>query len=263
MWTWKTKLAPAAATIVIVHGSGEHHGRYHWLKGRFLSEGFHVVMGDLPGQGRSARRRGHIDRFDEYIETIASWVEHAAQLKQPVFVVAHSLGGLAAVRTMTEKTLPVAGLLLSSPCFGLARNPPSMLKMIAKVLNVVAPGVRFPIKSSTKNARATRNEAVLQRDEIDDLIVKKVSVRWFHELEKAMRLAFLTIDDFPDLPLLVLQAGEDLIVSKYAVRRWFNRLKGTDRTYKEWPGLYHEIFNEPEREQVFRYALHFIRQHCE
>jgi lysophospholipase len=78
-----------------------------------------------------------------------------------------------------------------------------------------------------------------------------------------MKLAFDKEDVFPEVPLLVMQAGDDKIVDKQSVNRWFNRLFNKDRAYKEWDGLYHEIFNEPERDEVFRYALGFAETRCD
>ncbi len=64
--------------------------------------------------------------------------------------------------------------------------------------------------------------------------------------------------DSLDVPLLVMQAGSDLIVDKKSVKRWFNKLDVSEMHYKEWPELYHELFNEPEREEVFRYTMEFV-----
>lgn len=261
MWKWECEADHPKGAVVIVHGSGEHHGRYMWLKDKWCEEGFHVVMGDLPGQGQSTRRRGHIDSFNDYIETVSSWVSEALHYELPVFLFGHSLGGLVVIRTATEKELPLAGLILSSPCTGLANQPPKAFKAVGKVLNKLVPTVRFPIKLSTKNVLATRNEEVIKRDEEDPLIVKKVSARWYNELIQAMKLSFEKIGEFPDLPLLVLQGGDDQIVNKHSVRKWFNSLTLTDRTYKEWQGFYHEVFNEPERDDVFRYATGFVKLH--
>jgi lysophospholipase len=85
-----------------------------------------------------------------------------------------------------------------------------------------------------------------------------VSVRWYRELVKAIQIAHEKIADLPDLPLLVMQAGDDKIVDKTAVKAWFDQLSLSEKVYKEWPKLYHEIFNEPEREQVFLYAQTFL-----
>ncbi|HEX7064332.1 MAG TPA: alpha/beta hydrolase [Bacillales bacterium] len=259
MWKWEAD--KARGVFVLVHGSGEHHGRYEWLIEEWRANGFHVIMGDLPGHGETAERPGHIDSFDEYIESIARWVRKAESCNLPIFLLGHSLGGLAVIRTLTEKILPVSAVILSSPCVGLKNPPPKPLKLFAKAVNTFAPRWRVRIKSSGSNPSATRNQDRLKKDDQDPLILRKVSIRWYTQLEKALNLAFEKIDEFPDVPLLVMQAGEDKIVDKHEVIRWFNQIPVGDKTYKEWNGLFHEIFNEPERKEVFDCALGFVEPH--
>lgn len=259
MWTWEAE--QAQGVIVMVHGTSEHHGRYEWLIEKWRAHGFHVVMGDLPGQGQTTRRRGHIDSFDDYIEAVADWVGAAEAYQLPVFLFGHSLGGLIVIRAMVEKRFLVRGVILSSPCTGILEPPPKALKAAVWMADGIVPQMRVKLKSSSSNPKATRNEEQLRKDAEDPLIVKKVSLHWYNELEKAMKLASTTVKDFPDVPVLVMQAGEDMIVDQSSVVYWFNRLTSADRTYKEWDGLYHEIFNEPEREQVFRYATGFTAMH--
>ncbi|RBW71398.1 alpha/beta hydrolase [Bacillus taeanensis] len=253
---WKWEVSNAKGVFVIVHGAGEHHGRYSWLVEKWNEEGFHVIMGDLPGQGTTTRRRGHIDSFNDYIETVAGWVEQAEQYKLPIYLLGHSMGGLVVIRTLMEKDLPIEVVLLSSPCLGLVRPPSKGKQALAKVLNVFSPAVRFP--SNLEPGTATRNEDVLQKDAEDPLYVRKVSVRWYRELEKAMEIVHTKIEKFPDMPLLLLQAGDDRICDKERAQEWFNRLLLREKAYKEWEGLFHEVFNEPEREEVFQYAKSFM-----
>ncbi|HEU5139305.1 MAG TPA: alpha/beta hydrolase [Bacillales bacterium] len=259
MWKWEAD--KARGVIVLVHGSGEHHGRYEWLINEWLTNGFHVIMGDLPGHGEAADRRGHIDSFDEYIDSITVWVRKAESCGLPVFLFGHSLGGLAVIRTLTEKKLPVSAVILSSPCVGLKNPPPKSLQLFAKAVKSFASKWRVRIKSSGANPSATRSEERLMKDELDPLILRKVSIGWYTQLEQALNLAFEKIDDFPDVPLLVMQAGEDKIVDKHKVNRWFNQIPVEDKTYKEWDGLFHEILNEPERKEVFDCALGFVEPH--
>lgn len=259
MWKWEAD--DPRGVFVIVHGAGEHHGRYNWLIDKWLSQGFHVVMGDLPGHGETTRRRGHIDSFDDYIKSVSDWIEAAEAYGLPIFLLGHSLGGLVVIRSMVEKRLPVQAVLLSSPCTGILHPPARALKAAVRAANSVVPKLRVRIKSSSNNPSATRNEERLQQDAEDPLIVQKVSIRWYNELERAMKAASVTVNDFPNVPLLLMQAGEDKIVDQHTVISWFDRLPIKDRTYKEWDGLYHEIFNEPERDDVFRYACGFVDLH--
>lgn len=257
MWVWESERAKGV--FVLVHGANEYHVRYQWLIQKLIDEGYHVVMGDLPGQGRNPKTPGHVDSFQEYIDVIETWYERALQFELPVFLLGHSMGGLAVIQTMLQKQLSVNAVILSSPCLGL-ENPPSKFKSYSGLLlNKISPKFRMP----TNLPEVTRCEEMRQRDEKDQYIVKKVSVRWYHELTNAMANSHKEVQHFPDVPLLVLQGGDDLIVDKKAVYHWFNQLTVTDKYYKEFPGFYHEVFNEPEKETVFHVAKRFAELHLD
>lgn len=256
MWKWEAE-GEAKAVVVIVHGAMEHHRRYGWLIEMWRLSGFHVIMGDLPGQGMTTRsRRGHIDSFDEYIFEVKDWIQAAYQFNLPVFLIGHSMGGLITIRLLQQEKMNLAGVVLSSPCLGLIHQPPKMTNLFSSVLNVVAPS--FKVNSGLTIDMATRNDEVREADMNDTLYITKVSVRWYHELMQAMKLAFENNDEIQDLPFLVMQGGEDKIVNKHTVREWFNDVPLSEKRFKEWPKCYHEIFNEPEREEVFEYAKDFF-----
>ncbi|SFD56399.1 lysophospholipase [Bacillus sp. OV194] len=258
MWKWETK-EEAKGVVIMVHGAGEYHGRYEWVIQQFNLAGFHVLMGDLPGQGTTTRRRGHIDSFDEYITAIETWIGEAAHYYLPVFLFGHSMGGLASIRAVTERSFDIKGIILSSPCLGLASQPSKGIDTLSRVLNKVAPSVKFAANIEPVNK--TRNEQVLLRDSTDTLLVDRVSVRWYRELVNAMKMAHTHTGRFPNIPLLVIQAGDDRIVDKLAVRDWFNRIELHDKMYKEYPGLYHEVLNEPERDDVFKFIKSYLNLH--
>lgn len=257
MWVHESK--NAKGVFVVVHGANEHHARYKWLVNKLVEDRFHVVIGDLPGQGENPEFKGHIESFQEYIDAITEWYERAVQFQLPVFLFGHSMGGLAVIQTMLKRKLAVNAVILSSPCLGLV-NPPSKLKHYsAFILNKVSPKLR--LQSNLKPGSGTRCEEMRKWDENDPYSVKKVSVRWYFELEAAMKASHEKVMHFPDVPLLLLQAGDDLIVDKEAVIPWFNNLKITEKYYKEWPDLYHEVFNEPEKEKVYKVARMFTELH--
>ncbi|GAF64230.1 lysophospholipase L2 [Bacillus sp. TS-2] len=255
MWTFNTE--DARATIIMIHGAGEHHGRYEWLAQKWNEHGIDVIMGDLPGQGKTRGKRGHINHFSQYLDTIDEWMEEAMNKPYPIYLFGHSMGGLIAIRyVMERKKTPVKGLILSSPCLGLYKPPSQGKEMMSKALHRVSPGLT--VHSGIKTEHVTRNDEIRELYLKDELRVSKVSVRWYRELSKAMHVANRYPEKMPDLPIMVLQAGDDYIVNKYDVKDWFDSLDVKEKHYKEWDGLYHEIFNEPEREVVFRYAIGLI-----
>ncbi|SDZ29782.1 lysophospholipase [Evansella caseinilytica] len=258
MWKWEAK--DAKGVIVIVHGAGEYHARYRWTVQQLNRLHYHVIMGDLPGQGTTSGARGHVKSFQQYIAVVKRWLEEARTYQLPIILFGHSMGGLISIHTtlsLKKKELPDV-LLLSSPCLGLKNEPHRLKKAAASFLNIVSPGMRF---SSGQSGMGTRDEAMRQRDAADPLLIKRVSVRWYKELTKAMQAAQQKADSFPDVPLLVTQSGEDRIVDKEAVRSWFDNLAVTDKYFKEWDGLYHEVLNEPEKNKVLAHLLGFVTIH--
>ncbi|WP_100405170.1 alpha/beta hydrolase [Bacillus solitudinis] len=254
---WKWEVVEPRGIIIIIHGAGEHHGRYQWLAKKWNAHGLEVIMGDLPGQGQTRGRRGHVQSFQQYIDSVEAWLEEGRKRNLPMFLFGHSMGGLVAIRTLMERSAAlISGVILSSPCLALSQPPTKTKEFATKVLHRFAPTISS--KSGIRTEQLTRSEEIREAYIRDELRVTKVSVRWYRELVKAMKISNRYPEKFPDLPLLVMQSGEDFLVDKYAVRDWFDSLALTSKHYKEWDGLYHELFNEPEREEVFRFAVGFI-----
>lgn len=256
MWKWEAE-GDAKAVIVMVHGAMEHHRRYGWLIEMWRTSGFHVIMGDLPGQGMTTRaNRGHIDSFEEYTIEVKDWIQAAYRYELPVFLLGHSMGGLISILLLQEKQLNLAGVILSSPCLGLVKYPSKLLNAASYGLNTVFPSLRM--NSGLTVEMATRNNDVREADLNDTLYITKVSVRWYRELVASMKDAFEEIGHTQDVPMLLMQGGDDKIVNKKVVKEWFNHVPLSEKRFKEWPKCYHEIFNEPEREEVFEYAKDFV-----
>lgn len=257
MWIHETK--KPKGTIVIIHGAGEHHGRYRWLIEQFLTSGYHVVIGDLPGQGYNISHRGYIHTFMEYVLEVEKWIATSHMLKRPTYIVAHSMGALVAIELMMQKRVHIDGLIFSSPSLGIANVPNKFINYGAKIANFFTPTLQ--VTTSIRKEVATRNDEQIRRDEKDPFILSSVSVHWFRELLRMIERAHEHVLQFPNIPLLILQGGNDLVVDRQAVYQWFNQLPSKDKMYKEFPGLYHEVFNEPEKEEVFKYAHYFLEMH--
>ncbi|UOQ46092.1 alpha/beta hydrolase [Halobacillus salinarum] len=244
-------------TIIIVHGAFEHSGRYDQLAKQFQADGFHVIYGDLPGQGSFKGRKGHIKSFDDYIQTIKAWLFDAEE-NLPLFLLGHSMGGTAVIRAMEELKPSVSGVILSSPAAGLLSKASRPMEALSYVLNYLCPSLR--VQRKLKPETVTTSPELIEEYKVDPLLIDRVSIRWYREFRKAIKQAFLYIDQFPDVPLLVMQAGEDLIVDRYKTLEWFHKVESKEKTYKEWLHFYHEIFNEPKRDEVYHYTLNFMQQ---
>lgn len=245
------------ATVILVHGAFEHGGRYKAIVQRLHQDGFSVIYGDLPGQGGTNGKKGHIDSFVDYINTIHLWLLQANP-KKKVFIIGHSMGGLAVIRTMEMLRLQVDGIVLSSPALGIKNKASLPIEALTFPLNLMAPSLRF--NASQDPNIITRNPLKATEFLQDPLVIKKVSVRWYREFQKAIKLAFEEIARFPEVPLLVMQAEEDHMVEMEKTKEWFHNVPVNNKRYKQWPGLYHELYNEPEWEEVYQETLTFLEE---
>ena len=243
------------ATVVLVHGAFEHSGRYNELVEQLHKDGYSVIYGDLPGQGQSDGKKGHIRSFNDYVNIIQMWIQEANPDKK-VFLLGHSMGGLAVIRFMEIVQPAVDGVVLSSPALGILNKASAPLNAASHILNILIPALRF--KAPQNPEYITRNKKKITEFLQDPLIVDRVSVRWYREFQKATREAFNDITHFPDVPLLVMQAEEDYMVEVSKTSEWFDKVNVKEKRYKQWPRLYHEIYNEPEWQDVYKYTVSFL-----
>lgn len=250
---------PVWGSILLVHGSGEHVGRYKWAIEQWNQAGLDVFGGDLPGHGQSPGKRGHIHSFEEYIEAVNDWYDALLERSDHTpFVFGHSLGGLIASRFMEIMKREARGVLLSSPCFGLRVKVPSWKEWIAKSLNVLYPSLVLP--SEVKSELVTRSKEIRDALETDPYRVEGVSVRWYRELQINMQRNWEERHQFPDVPLVIHQAGDDAVTDPRAAKKWFESVQFRDKRFKVWPGLYHELLNEPERQEVMNDMVAWMKE---
>lgn len=238
--------------LVLIHGTGEHHGRYQLLAAYLNQLGWDVHSGDLPGWGRSPGLKGHIDSFQQYLAATDGWVEEALaeSAGQPVVLLGHSLGGLIVARYAQEyeRAQQLRGAILSSPLLQLKMSVPAWQVRMAALANRIWPTLR--LHNNLEASMVSRDVAIQQAYLSDPYNYAKVSVRWFFEIQQEMARAWeerarLTI------PLLVMQAGADQIVDADAVERFVTGVKRTNLEWHRFADLQHEIFNEPERQMVY------------
>lgn len=241
------------AAVVLVHGQGEHSGRYAYAAKALNAQGFDVFSGDLPGHGRSGGRRGHIRRFEEYLAALAAWIEEAQEhaAGRPLFLFGHSFGGLIAARyaQTAADASRLAGLVLSSPAFRIKFPIPRWKQNMGLYLDHLLPMLRLP--SGLDQQRATRNEEIARAAAQDPLMVYKVSVRFYNEMLRAQAAALAEAGRIR-LPLLLLHGADDEIIAPEESLVFGQRVSSPDKEVRLLPGLHHEIINEPERDDVLR-----------
>lgn len=245
--TWEPVGAePAAGVIVIIHGFGEHSGRYGHVAERLTGEGWVVFAADHHGHGRSQGPRGRIS-FPDAVADIDRMVSLAVQRQPglPVFMLGHSMGGALALRYALAHSDRLAGLTLSGPLVQVEGR--AAAKLLGRLLGRIAPGL--PLARLDPGLVSRDPEVV--RAYVEDPLV-------FHRPLPAATVAeFLrhaaTLPDEVErvhLPTLLMYGTADGLCDPSGAVLVSQRIGAADLTTKSYEGLYHEILNEPERDRV-------------
>ncbi|AKC75905.1 alpha/beta hydrolase [Staphylococcus sp. EG-SA-6] len=256
MWKWETE-HDAKGVVVIVHNILEHTGRYAYVITMLRRNGYHVIMGDLPGQGQTSRaNKGQLEHFDIYHETLIEWVRIANEYKIPTFVMGVGLGGLILLNVLEKTELPIEGMLLLSPLLEFKRNNKTRKNMLISNVGKGSKDARFKLGIETKDL--TRNDEVIEETKQDGLMLRKVTYKWYNILLETMKDTVQHFKDIQSMPTLLMYGTEDKLLELRSFNELKNNLNTNEFYFKVWEGFYHEIHNEPERDQVMRYVLTFL-----
>lgn len=256
MWKWETE-HDAKGVVVIVHNILEHTGRYAYVITMLRRNGYHVIMGDLPGQGQTSRaNKGQLEHFDIYHETLIEWVRIANEYKIPTFVMGVGLGGLILLNVLEKTELPIEGMLLLSPLLEFKRNNKTRKNMLISNVGKGSKDARFKLGIETKDL--TRNDEVIEETKQDGLMLRKVTYKWYNILLETMKDTVQHFKDIQSMSTLLMYGTEDKLLELRSFNELKNNLNTNEFYFKVWEGFYHEIHNEPERDQVMRYVLTFL-----
>jgi acylglycerol lipase len=240
--------APPRAVIVLVHGLGEHSGRYDHVVARLVHEGYAVHAVDHRGHGRSDGPRAFIEDMDHVVADVDTLVDQAvvAASGVPVFMLGHSMGGLVGMRYAIAHQQRLAGLILSAALAQLEAVP-KPLELVGRALSVIAP--RAPLIAIDATL-VSRDPAVVQAYRADPLVHHgKLSARTAAQLADAVARLPSTVGAIT-VPTLILYGTADGLCPPSGSVMLAERIGATDRTVTAYDGLFHEILNEPERETV-------------
>jgi acylglycerol lipase len=247
------------SVIVVAHGLGEHSGRYAGLAEALVGAGHAVYAHDQRGHGRSPGVRANIGRFEHLVSDFAAFAGRAARQHPdaPVFLLGHSMGGAVAFATALRLPGAVRGVVLSAPALATADTASGTRKWLARLLSTVAPNTGvWRIDASA----ISRDPAIVRAYAADPLVHHgAVPARTVVELLDAMA-GFVLQAPRLRLPTLVLHGTRDTLVPVEATRPVYQALDVHKRTIKYYEGLFHEVFNEPERAQVVGDLLHWLER---
>jgi len=232
------------AQILIVHGLAEHMGRYEHVAAALVASGFSVAGIELRGHGDSDGQRGHVDQWEQYVEDLFAAVE--ALGGQPLLV-SHSMGGLVALDAI-RAGLAVSGVCLSNPLVGVSVEAPAIKIAAAGVLSRFLP--KLGLDNELDVTQISRDADVVARYQADPKVYRKITSRWYTEMMAAIDRVHAWAPNGA-VPLLLQQGEADSITSPPEARSLYGEWGHAEKHKVSYPELYHEIFNEPEQEQVF------------
>lgn len=238
------------AVIVVVHGIGDHSGRYGAFIRYFVEHGYAVALFDQRGHGRSGGERGHAEQFQEFLQDLAQFIQLTKDRfpTLPVFLVGHSFGGQIALNFVVRFAKGLRGVVLCSPNIALKLPVPNWKKKVAGWARNSMRHVRLSHHLDSK--MLSHDAAVVKAYDNDPLVFNYVTARLgaliMQNLEIMMALASRV-----HLPALFLHAGADEICAVEGTKAFFQRVPITKKQLKVYDDMYHELFNETIREQVF------------
>lgn len=243
------------AVIVMVHGIGEHIQRYAYWAELFRKEGIAFTGVDLPGHGRSDGRRGYIKNYRILEEMINIMLDSCRKTFPgiPIYIYGHSLGGGIVLDYLLRVNPRIKGAIVTSPWLRLSFEPPKGKVILAKLMKNLVPGL---VQSSGLNvSHISHDEAAVEKYKTDQLVHDKISVSLFN---CAMNAAKYSLEHASELkvPVLLIHGSADLINSPDGSREFAG--KSDKVVLKIWEGGYHELHNEPFKNDVFKFIINWI-----
>lgn len=249
----------ATASVMLMHGLGEHSGRYQHVVAFFCARGFAVRTYDHRGHGRSGGPRGDVPddaaMLDDATLVMQDWLKQANRPSSAPLLFGHSMGGLLAARYAVSAITPLSGLILSSPALALPLS--GAQKLLLKVLTKLAPGLA--VSNGLKRRYLSHDKAAVDAYNHDPLVHGKITAR----LLQAMLTSIAIVQNKAktlNTPTLLLYAGDDHLIDPSGSAGFFGKLTAGVGSTHCYERLYHEIFNEvkADADRVFADLDHWL-----
>ncbi len=253
--SWQPESQPQAV-ICLVHGLGEHSGRYTHVAAQITQAGYTLISFDLRGHGKSEGPRGHTSSYEALMKDISSFleVENKQFPELSLFLYGHSLGGNLVLNYVIRRHPKLKGVIATGPWLRLAFEPPRFKIILAQITNYIWSS--FSQKSGLDTKAISRDPEVVYAYENDPLGHDHVSARMFIGIYQSGYWALEHASEF-SLPLLLMHGGDDKIISVKASHEFAGKIT-ENCTLKIWDGLYHEIHNEPEKKEVLKFLVDWL-----
>lgn len=253
--SWEPDDEPKAV-VSLVHGLGEHIGRYTHVAAALNKAGYALAGYDLRGHGKSGGPRGYTPSYDALMDDTAQFINLVAGRYPglPRFLYGHSMGGNLVINFALSRDAELVGVIATGPWLKLKFQPPPSKVLLGKMIGKLVP--TFSQANGLETEALSRDPEVVHAYVNDPLVHDKISARLFVDMvEKGLWALGHAAEN--SLPLLLMHGGADRIISSEASEQ-FAASAGDKVTLHIWNGLYHEIHNEPEQDEVFAFMIEWM-----
>jgi alpha-beta hydrolase superfamily lysophospholipase len=256
--TWLPGSQPKAV-INLVHGFGEHSGRYAGWARSLTEDGYIVRSFDLRGHGYSDGKKGYASNYNKLINDLSIFLDSGKELypSLPAFLYGHSFGGNLVLNYIIQSTVNVSGIIVSSPWLELKFKPSPIKLLLGNLLKSIMPGAIF--RTGLKAEIVSRDLRVVHSYRNDELVHDKISLRLFSQITENGLKASRSIYKI-NVPLLVMHGNGDELTSCKASRE-FVRNASEKTTYVEWEGGYHELHNDIDKDRVLETVVGWLNKY--
>jgi alpha-beta hydrolase superfamily lysophospholipase len=245
--------------LVIVHGFGEHSGRYMNVVNHLVPKGYAIYALDHRGHGRSPGPRGYINSWEEFREDVRAFVRRVAEreMGRPLFLMGHSMGGLIVLEYALHYPEGLKGVVASGPALAQVGVSPALMGM-ARVLSRIWP--RFAMDTGLDATSISRDPEVVAAYQADPLVHSIGTARLGTEMTRAMLWTHEHAREW-QLPLLIIHGSADRLVPPEGSHRFFENVPVADKEHIEYEGGYHEPHNDTHRAQVLADLERWLERH--
>jgi alpha-beta hydrolase superfamily lysophospholipase len=246
--------------LVVVHGFGEHSGRYEEIARWFARRGFAVHATDLRGHGRTPGKRGHAADFEVLLDDLAGLLDFVSQQHPGLgtTLLGHSMGGLLTTAFVCERQPSIERFVVSGPALALSPDLSRVRMTIARLLRRFLP--RITMEAGLDAAGLSRDPEVVRSYLEDPLVHGRISAAMAAGMLDA-QIRTAASANLVSVPMLLLHGESDPLCLVEGSRTFFEGLpreRVAGSRLRTYPGLKHEILNEPERVQIYQDLLDWI-----
>jgi alpha-beta hydrolase superfamily lysophospholipase len=273
-WKWKTNdgleiysrtWLPAGTVkgvVCLVHGVGDHIGRYEADAEALTGAGYILAGFDLRGFGKSEGIRGHTPSLEMYLEDIDLFLAEITHRypNKPCFLYGHSMGGLLVLDFVSVRKPAISGVIATGPGLKTAIETQKIKVFLAKVLGNMFP--TLSMDSGLDTHLISRDSAVVENAINDPLVHRKVTASWGKSMLEAVRIALENASTFPS-PLFLMHGTEDKIAFPDGSQKFANLAPKDIVTLKMWDGFKHELHTEPEKAEVFQVMIDWLNENLQ